>query len=66
MFEADGFPLEFPAMSIGAGSAVISHANDSFFWVVTQMSSMNIKRISDKFPWDTSAWFLIHDLSDNN
>ena len=28
---------------IGAGSAVISHANDSFFWVVTQMSGMNVK-----------------------
>jgi len=28
---------------IGAGSAVFSHANDSFFWVVTQMSGMNVK-----------------------
>lgn len=28
---------------IGAGSAVVSHANDSFFWVVTQMSGMNVK-----------------------
>lgn len=27
---------------IGAGSAVVSHANDSFFWVVTQMSGMNV------------------------
>lgn len=31
-------------VAIGAGSAVVSHANDSFFWVVTQMSSMNIKQ----------------------
>jgi len=30
-------------LSIGAGSMVISHANDSFFWVVTQMSGMDIK-----------------------
>ncbi len=30
-------------VSIGAGSAMISHANDSFFWVVTQMSGMNVK-----------------------
>ena len=29
-------------ISIGAGSMVVSHANDSFFWVVTQMSGMNI------------------------
>ncbi|MBA7524399.1 Inner membrane permease YgbN [subsurface metagenome] len=31
-------------ISIGAGSAVVSHANDSFFWVVTQMSDMNLKQ----------------------
>ncbi|MFX0556159.1 GntP family permease [Maribacter sp. CXY002] len=30
-------------IAIGAGSAVVSHANDSFFWVVTQMSGMNVK-----------------------
>lgn len=30
-------------LAIGAGAMVISHANDSFFWVVTQMSNMNIK-----------------------
>ncbi len=29
--------------AIGAGSMVISHVNDSFFWVVTQMSNMNVK-----------------------
>lgn len=29
-------------LAIGAGSAVISHANDSFFWVVTQLSGMNV------------------------
>jgi len=31
-------------ISIGAGSMVVSHANDSFFWVVTQMSGMNIAK----------------------
>ena len=30
-------------VAIGSGSAMISHANDSFFWVVTQMSGMNVK-----------------------
>lgn len=30
-------------LSIGAGSMVVSHANDSFFWVVTQMSGMDVK-----------------------
>ena len=28
-------------VSIGAGSMVVSHANDSFFWVVTQFSNMD-------------------------
>jgi GntP family gluconate:H+ symporter len=31
-------------IAIGAGSAFISHANDSFFWVVTQMSGMNVSQ----------------------
>jgi GntP family gluconate:H+ symporter len=30
-------------LSIGAGAMAISHANDSFFWVVTQMSRMDVK-----------------------
>ncbi|MFO7445353.1 MAG: gluconate:H+ symporter [Ignavibacteriaceae bacterium] len=30
-------------LAIGAGSIVVSHANDSFFWVVTQMSLMDVK-----------------------
>ncbi|MBT8208917.1 MAG: GntP family permease, partial [Eudoraea sp.] len=29
-------------LAIGSGSSVISHANDSFFWVVTQMSGMGV------------------------
>ncbi len=31
-------------ISIGAGSAVVSHANDSFFWVMTQMSGLSAKQ----------------------
>ncbi len=31
-------------VAIGAGSAVVSHANDSFFWVVTQLSNMNVNQ----------------------
>jgi GntP family gluconate:H+ symporter len=30
-------------VAIGAGSAAVSHANDSFFWVVTQMSGMDVR-----------------------
>lgn len=29
-------------VAIGAGSAVASHVNDSFFWVVTQLSGMSV------------------------
>jgi len=31
-------------VAIGAGSCVVSHANDSYFWVVTQLSGMNVKQ----------------------
>jgi GntP family gluconate:H+ symporter len=30
-------------VAIGAGSMVVSHANDSYFWVVTQFSNMDAK-----------------------
>lgn len=30
-------------LAVGAGSMVISHVNDSFFWVVTQFSGMDVK-----------------------
>ena len=29
-------------VALGAGSMVVSHANDSYFWVVTQFSGMNV------------------------
>lgn len=29
-------------MAIGAGAMTVSHANDSFFWVVTQFSQMSV------------------------
>jgi len=28
-------------LSIGAGAMTVSHLNDSYFWVVSQFSSMN-------------------------
>lgn len=30
-------------VAIGAGSMVVSHANDSYFWVVTQLSGMDLR-----------------------
>jgi len=29
-------------LAIGAGAAVFSHANDSFFWIFTQMTGLNV------------------------
>ena len=31
-------------VAIGAGSMVVSHANDSYFWIVTQFSGMNVRQ----------------------
>ncbi|MDO6605466.1 GntP family permease [Arenibacter palladensis] len=31
-------------IAIGAGASLVSHANDSFFWVVTQMSDMKVNQ----------------------
>jgi GntP family gluconate:H+ symporter len=30
--------------AIGSGAMIASHANDSYFWVVTQMSGMNVNQ----------------------
>jgi len=35
--------LALVVLAIGAGSMVASHANDSFFWILTQMSKMDVK-----------------------
>jgi GntP family gluconate:H+ symporter len=34
----------FTVLAIGAGGTAISHANDSFFWAMTQLTGMNIKQ----------------------
>jgi GntP family gluconate:H+ symporter len=31
-------------VAIGAGSMIVSHANDSYFWVVTQFSKMTVNQ----------------------
>lgn len=33
----------FSVLAIGCGAMAISHANDSFFWVMTQMTGMKVK-----------------------
>jgi GntP family gluconate:H+ symporter len=34
---------DLAVVAIGAGSMVVSHANDSYFWVVTGLSNMSVK-----------------------
>lgn len=34
----------FAVLAIGAGAMAISHANDSFFWAMTQLTGMNVKQ----------------------
>ena len=38
-----GVAKALAVLSVGAGSMVVSHANDSFYWVVTQMTRMDVK-----------------------
>ena len=40
----DAFMKTMTVLAIGAGSTVVSHANDSFFWVLTQLTGMNVKQ----------------------
>ncbi|MFK5972852.1 MAG: GntP family permease [Flavobacteriaceae bacterium] len=40
----DAFMKTMTVLAIGAGSTVVSHANDSFFWVLTQLTGMDVKQ----------------------
>lgn len=51
-------------LAIGAGSSVASHVNDSFFWVLTQLTGMNVKQgyqvqTAGTFVFGTSAIIII-------
>jgi len=37
-----GLDPALAAVAIGAGSMVVSHANDSYFWVVSQFSGIPV------------------------
>ena len=41
-FDSD-IAIALVVLAIGAGSMVASHANDSFFWILTRMSQMDVK-----------------------
>jgi len=41
---APGLGPVLVTLAIGAGAMTVSHANDSYFWVVTQFSGMSVKQ----------------------
>lgn len=43
-FAAHTFHVALLIFAVGAGSMVISHANDSYFWVVSQYSGFNMRQ----------------------
>ncbi|OYX27774.1 MAG: gluconate transporter [Flavobacteriales bacterium 32-35-8] len=40
----DPFLKVMTVLAIGAGSSVVSQVNDSFFWVLTQLTGMNVRQ----------------------
>lgn len=55
-------------LAIGAGASVASHANDSFFWVLTQLTGMNVKQgyqvqTASTFIFGTTAMTFIYLIS---
>ncbi|MGV3585897.1 MAG: GntP family permease [Adhaeribacter sp.] len=44
-----GLELSLLVMAIGAGAMVVSHANDSYFWVITQFSGLTVKEAYQGF-----------------
>ena len=39
---ADGYGPALTTLAIASGSMMLSHVNDSYFWVITQLSSMTV------------------------
>ena len=39
----ESFGIIMTTLSIGAGSMMISHVNDSYFWIVSKKSEMKLK-----------------------
>ena len=46
---SDPWMIALVVASLGAGSMTVSHANDSYFWIVTQSTSLNISEGYKKF-----------------
>jgi len=54
--------LSLLVLAIGAGAMVVSHANDSYFWVVSQFSGLELKEaIAEWLSWPCfREWLLDH------
>lgn len=63
MLGALGLDSQFGAiltvMAIGAGAMTVSHANDSFFWVVSQFSKMSVQTAYKAYTLATLAQGLV-------
>ena len=53
---SQGWGPTFALLALGAGSIMVSHANDSFFWVVSKFSNLDTNIALKVF---TTATFLI-------
>lgn len=49
----------FAVLAIGAGSIVVSHANDSYFWVVTKFSNIEMQQSLRVFSTSTLVMGLV-------
>jgi H+/gluconate symporter-like permease len=47
------------SLSIGAGSMMISHVNDAYFWVITKFSGLNIKAMLRVYSIATALMGLV-------
>jgi len=47
--------LSLLVLAIGGGAMTVSHANDSYFWVVTQFSGMEMREAYRSFTLITAA-----------
>ncbi len=46
---SDPWMIALIVASLGSGAMTVSHANDSYFWIVTQSTSLNISEGYKKF-----------------
>ena len=53
------FEMALIVMAIGGGAMTVSHANDSYFWVVSQFSGIAMKDAYRSFTWMTGLQGIV-------